>query len=260
MDTRPNSNPASQLAFHASRIVIDVGVLLVLGAMSVPFVTTAGGSRSAMELDALPTLLLLAPIFAVTLLPDHTRPLPRPVAFAALLLGLLAFPYSLLKYLDATVLARTLGGSLGLGSRMLVFGCFVVLVGIAIGLTRAWMGLASAGSPTRTSAAPRRIAPRLRRSRSAESPTQTTPAPTPSPRPAARRPGSAPPPQQTRPARSATEVNPFGEPLFDSLEIPASSEGNPPRRQPGLVFGGSHAAERVADALPEDPDAEHEAR
>ncbi len=239
--------------------MIDVGVLIVLGAMSLPFVTTSGGNRTSMELDALPALLLLAPIFAVTLLPDHSRPLPRPVALGALGLGLLAFPYSLLKYLDAAVLARTLDGSLGAGSRMLVFGCFMVLVGIAIGLTRAWMGLASAGAPSRTVAAPRRIPPLRRRGRATEGATaQTAPSQTKSPRAEPRRP--APEAPRPRPARSTTEVSPFGEALFDSLEIPVSSEGTPPRRQPGLVFGGSDAAERVADTVPEDPDGGDPAR
>ncbi|HAX81715.1 MAG TPA: hypothetical protein DCY40_04005, partial [Actinobacteria bacterium] len=146
----------STLAFHASRIVIDLGVLLVLASMSLVHVIAASGNRGAIELDALPVLVLVAPIFIVTLIPNHTRPLPRPVAWAALVLGLAAFPYAVVKYLDATVLADTLGGSIGLGARLLVFGNFVVLVGIAISLTRAWMGLASGGSPTRLTAAPLR--------------------------------------------------------------------------------------------------------
>ncbi len=240
MDTRPRTNPSSTLAFHASRIVIDVGVLLVLGAMSLTFVTAPGGNRSAMDLDALPALLLVAPIFAVTMIPDHARPLPRPVALGALLLGLLAFPYSLLKYLDAVVLAKTLAGSLGLGVRLFVFGNFLVVVGIAIGLARAWMGLSSSGSPTRIATAPRR-AGEVRRGPS--------PTPVPNPRPEAPQPTALGP----RPARDGTEESPFGEPLFDSLEIPASESTPGPLRQPGLVFDAGGAADRHAEEAPEDP-------
>ena len=267
MSTRTSSS--TTLALHASRIVIDVGVLLVLGAMSLPFVTTAAGNRTAMELDALPALLLVAPIFLMTLLPDQTRPLPRPVSFGALLLGLLAFPYALLKYLDAVVLSRTLDGGLGLGVRMLVFGTFVVVAGIAIGLTRAWMGLATSGQATRTVSAPRRagVASRRQRTRATTNPPTEVRQPEPrtepvtaavqrQPEPApAAKPAAAP---RSRPARASSEVSPFGEPLFDSLEIPAAPTGSAPRRQPGLVFGGTGAAERVAEHSPEDPESDED--
>jgi hypothetical protein len=230
--------PNSTLAFHASRVVIDLGVLLVLASMSLTYVTAASGNRSALDLDALPVLILVAPIFVVTLIPDHTRPLPRQVAWAALVVGLAAFPYAVVKYLDATVLADTLGGSLGLGARLLVFGDFVVLVGITIGLTRAWMGLASGGSPTRIAAKPLRA--------EAESPAEPRPAPTGAPRPA-----PPPPRSKPRPARVSGEVSPFGEPLFDSLEVPATAPAPPPR-QPDLVVG-AEGSERSADQ-PDDPD------
>jgi hypothetical protein len=189
---------------------------------------------------------LVAPIFVVTLIPDHTRPLPRPAAWAALVVGLAAFPYAVVKYVDATVLADTLGGSLGLGARLLVFGNFVVLIGIAIGLTRAWMGLASGGSPTRIAAKPLR----------AEGSPPPEPPPLPvSPRPAAAappRPAAPPPRPKPRPGRASSgEVSPFGEPLFDSLEVPATASAPPPR-QPDLVVG-AEGSERSADQ-PDDPD------
>ena len=147
---------STTLAFHASRIVIDLGVLFVLASLSLTYVAAPGGDRSAMALDALPALLLVAPIFAVTLLPDHTRPLPPARGLGALVLGLAAFPYAVVKYFDAVVLADTLGGSLALGVRLLVFGAFVVIVGVVIGLLRSWMGLSSGGSPTRSTARPQR--------------------------------------------------------------------------------------------------------
>ena len=144
------------LAFHASRIVIDVGVLLVMGAMSLPFIETAGGNRSSVDADALPALILVLPIFAVTLVPDHTRPIPRPLGWASLVLGLAAFPYSIVKFFDAGVLADTLGGSVGIGARLLVFGTFVVVAGIAIGLTRLAMNLPTGGTPGARPTAPTR--------------------------------------------------------------------------------------------------------
>lgn len=147
MTTGQQRRANTTLAFHASRIVIDVGVLLVMGSMSLPFVSTAAGDRSAIAADALPALLLVLPIFAITLVPDHSRPIPRPMAWASLVLGLAAFPYSVVKFFDAGVLADTLGGSVGIGARLLVFGTFVVLAGIAIGLTRLAMNLPSGGTP-----------------------------------------------------------------------------------------------------------------
>jgi hypothetical protein len=200
------SRPApTTLAFHASRIITDIGVLFVMAAMSLSFVNSPSGGRSAMELDALPTLILVAPIFLVTLIPDHTRPIPRYLGWGSLVLGLAALPYSIVKYLDAAVLADTLGGSLGLGARLLVFGTFVCVVGISIGLARVWMGLPTGGTPSRRAAITTKLPEGRRRPR--------------------RAPG-APPGEKPRPQRAATEESPFADPLFDSLEIPAAQSGD----------------------------------
>ncbi|MBU1494441.1 MAG: hypothetical protein KJ956_10785, partial [Actinobacteria bacterium] len=123
-----------KLAFHASRIIIDAGVLIAMGAMSMAFVTTGGADVDSLTADALPVIFLLAPVFLVTMLPDHTKPIPTAPAWVALALGMAALPYAVVKYLDAANLATTLGGSVGIGPRLLVFGTFVTLVGIGIGL------------------------------------------------------------------------------------------------------------------------------
>lgn len=223
------------LAFHASRIITDLGVLLVLASMSLAFVTAPSGNRSAMDLDALPTLMLVAPVFLLTLIPKHTRPLPRPIAWACLVLGLAAFPYSFAKYLDAVVLADTLGGGIGLGVRLHVFGAFVVIVGVGVGLTRLFRGLPSAGSPR-----PATEQPEPRRQPPARG--QHDPAPRPGPAPA--------PAPRPRPARAAVEHNPFNDPLFDSLEIPETRVE--PLRQPGLVYDPEGGVGRYADDYPDD--------
>lgn len=218
---------------------------MVLGAMSLPFVSAP--HRSAMALDALPTLLLIAPVFAITLIPDHTRPLPRPVAWASLVLGMTALPYAVIKYLDAAVLADTLGGRVGVGARVLVFGAFVVIVGIALGLTRSWLGLATGGNPVRRTAirttpgppaAPHRAAP-------------AAPTGSPDPAPPTPRPSPVPPEQPVRPTRARAEQSPFGDPLFDSLEVPATRADEVAPSQPGLVFDIDGAAERRGDDTPE---------
>jgi len=143
--TRPPYLP-TRLAFHASRIVIDVGVLLVLGAMSLPFVSAEDFGQRAVAADALPALLLVLPIFVITLLPDQTRPVPTAFGWLSLLLALTALPYAVVKYLDASTLAGTLGGSVGMGARILVFGAFVTLAGIVLGLIRNLLGLPVAGT------------------------------------------------------------------------------------------------------------------
>lgn len=146
---QPERPVQTTLAFHSSRIVIDVGVLIALAAMSVPFVTSPVGDRSGLNADALPALLLLLPIFVVTLIPDHTRPLHPALGWASLAFGLAALPYALVKMLDAAILADTLDGSVGLGSRLLLAGCFVTLVGISIGIYRSLRGLPAGGTPGR---------------------------------------------------------------------------------------------------------------
>jgi hypothetical protein len=159
MTTAPQRRANTTLAFHASRIVIDVGVILVMAAMSLPFVQADTGNRSSVAADALPALILVLPIFAITLIPDHTRPIPRPLGWASLVLGLAAFPYAVVKFFDAGVLADTLGGTVGMGARLLVFGTFVVVAGIAVGLTRLAMNLPSGGTPGARTTTPRPTAP-----------------------------------------------------------------------------------------------------
>jgi len=147
---QPDRPVQTTLAFHASRIVIDVGVLITMAAMSLPFVVSDLGDRSALEADALPAVLLLLPIFAVTLIPDHTRPLHPVASWVSLVLGLAALPYAIVKLLDAGILADTLDGSLGLGAYALIVGTITTVVGIAIGLYRDLRGLPAGGTPRRS--------------------------------------------------------------------------------------------------------------
>lgn len=138
--------PPTRLAFHASRIIIDVGVLLVLAAMSLPFVSAEGFGQKAVAADALPALLLVLPIFVITLLPDQTRPVPSVLGWASLLLAATAAPYAVVKALDASTLAHTVGGRVGAGAWLLVVGALVTLAGIVYGLVRNLLGLPVAGT------------------------------------------------------------------------------------------------------------------
>lgn len=201
-----------------------------MASMSMTFVTADSGNRSALDADALPTILLLLPIFLVTLIPDHARPLPRIFAWAALALGLAALPYAIIKVLDASILAETLDGTLAFGSRLLVIGCGVTLVGIGIGLYRAMRGLPSGGTPGRTS----RFRTRAK--------TLTEPG-----------------------ARTSSESPPSPEPTEISAlpDAPLSSDSSPdpePARavssaQPEIVFPDTGAVAREAepDSMPADP-------
>lgn len=133
----PRPRRPSRLAFHVSRIVVDAGALLVLGAMSLPFVTAEGFHQRAVAADGLPALLLILPVFLMTLIPDQSTPLPAPLAWTSLGLAAAALPYTVVKYSDASTLAGTLRGSVGIGARLLVMGTFVVLTGLVLGLIRA---------------------------------------------------------------------------------------------------------------------------
>ena len=143
----------SRLAFHVSRIVIDAGVLLVLGAMSLPFVTAEGFRQRAMGGDGLPALLLLLPVFIMTLLPDQSTPLPSPLAWGSLALAAAALPYTVVKYFDASTLAGTLQGGVGMGARVLVMGAFIVLAGLVLGLIRTLLRTPEPGTPDAREAA-----------------------------------------------------------------------------------------------------------
>lgn len=207
----PDQATPSTLAFHSSRIVIDLGVLAVMGSMSLPFVHAPGGDRSSLSMDALPALLLVLPVFAVTLIPDHARPLPRVLGWGALVLGLAAFPYSVVKLIDAGIVANSVEGTVGIGAYLLVMGTLVTVSGIAIGLVRAALGLPSGGNP----APPRHGGTR------------------------------------EPPAVTDDEGHPFGGPLFESLETPALElEQGPWARsadeEPSLVFDFGPPPEEAA--------------
>ncbi|MCB2222917.1 MAG: hypothetical protein KQH83_01985 [Actinobacteria bacterium] len=163
-------NPAarrgpSTLAFHVSRIVIDAGVLLAMVAMNLSFVTSDTITKNSVGADALPVILLLAPVFVATLIPDHSRPMPAVVAWISLGLGAAAFPFAIVKYLDASNLAATVDGSVGFGARLLVFGTFVTIAGIGIGLAGSLLRVP--GRPRQARTGPVRArqpqAPRARR-------------------------------------------------------------------------------------------------
>ena len=193
-----SSYPPTRLAFHASRIVIDAGVLLVLGAMSLPFVTAEDFGQRAVAADALPALLLILPIFVITLLPDQTRPIPTALGWLSLLLAATALPYAVVKYFDASTLAGTLRGSVGMGARILVLGAFVTLGGIVLGLVRNFLGLPAGGTyPARPELTAAEAAARGRHP--ATLPPTAHPAPrTANPGPAPTRRGSAPLPRRCR--------------------------------------------------------------
>jgi predicted lipid-binding transport protein (Tim44 family) len=126
----------------------------------------------------LPVIILLAPVFLITMIPDHSRPIPTPLGWLSLILGIAAFPYAIVKYLDAGALAETLAGDIGFGARLLIFGTFVTIVGIGVGLARNLLRLPSGGTYPARRPAPDRKAP------SQESPRrQATQRQTPRPRP-----------------------------------------------------------------------------
>jgi len=244
--------PTTTLAFHASRIVIDVGVLLAMASLSLDFVTGPGISRSAVQADALPAVALLLPIFLITLIPDHTRPLPRPLGWASLILGLAAFPYAIVKHLDASVLAETLDGSVAIGARLLVFGTFVTLVGIAIGLTRSFLGLPTGANPARRDAGhatqpkPARQKKPAARGKNGKDMARSEPGQESGDQPTEPKP-AAPPVRTPERGPPPADESPFEGLLFDSLEIPAFVE---PGREAGpstLIFDSETASERVAE-------------
>jgi hypothetical protein len=201
----------SSLAFHPHRIVISVGALLALGSMSLPFVTALGTRRGALALDALPALILLAPIVVMAMIPDHSKAVPRVSGLVSAGLTLLAIPYAVVKLLDAFVLAESLGGSVGPGPWLLLGGCVTVATGVALGVLK----------PDATHLRPVDTVPRppgtLQRQAAAAPRSAPPPPPSPDPR-------------TTRRDPSRLSENPFGEPLFDSLEvaIPAPPRVAPP--------------------------------
>jgi hypothetical protein len=218
-DRAARGKEPTQLAFHASRIIINLGVLIALGSMSLAFVESPAGDRSSMEADALPALLLLIPIFLITLIPDHTRPIPNPLGWLALVLGTAAFPYAVVKFLDATTLAETLEGTVGLGARLLVFGTFVTVLGIAVGLARNMLRLPTGGTYPASRRRPRLRAPTTPPRSNAV--TESGAGPEPAPRQAAAPEGAADP--VTSPGSSTdTRTTPSGEAAPRAERVPRS--------------------------------------
>ena len=228
---QPERPAQTTLAFHASRIVIDIGVLLAMASMSMTFVASGAGGRSALDADALPVILLLLPIFAVTLIPDHTRPLHPLAAWISLAFGLAALPYALVKMLDAGILADTLDGSVGFGARLMVIGCVVVLAGIGIGLYRNLRGLPAGGTPGRS-------ATFRTRSKSAATP-QSEPQQ----------------PSTTDDAENADATPTRLLPVVPEPETPTSPAPPAPSSQPDIVFPdtGAVAREAAPDPVAENP-------
>lgn len=229
------------LAFHASRIVTDVGVLLAMASMSMSFVVADSGDRSALDADALPAVILLLPVFILTLIPDHTRPLHPAAAWAALAFGLAALPYALVKMLDAAILADTLDGSVGLGGRLLITGCLIALLGIGIGLYRNLRGLPSGGALGRSS---------TERSRT-KAPSKTTPI-------AKKEAGAAPrqPAKATAASQAPTRLLPAAaQEKQDKQDQGTQAESKAVTAQPEIVFPDTGAVAREADEEPAaDPD------
>ncbi len=228
---QPERPVQTTLAFHASRIVIDVGVLIAMASMSMTFVISTTGDRSALDADAFPVVILLLPIFAVTLIPDHTRPLHPLAAWISLALGLAALPYALVKMLDASILADTLDGSVGFGARLMVIGCIVVLAGIGIGLYRNLRGLPAGGTPGRTSTF---------RTRATSSPEQEA-------KPQQERKTEDPDKEDAAPTRLLPVV-----PEPEKTATPATPAAS---SQPAIVFPDTGAAAREAapDPVADDP-------
>lgn len=240
----------STLAFHVSRIVTDAGMLVAMAAMSMPFVTTDGADKGAVAADALPVILLLAPAFVFTLIPDHSRPVPAPLGWVSLGLGLAALPFAVVKYLDATTLADTLGGSVGFGARLLVLGTLITLAGIALGLARTLLHLTP-----RSTDGPRRPSPAARRPQAG----------VPRPPHGARTAGRTAPSQSARaaPDRAASRQDP--DPVPPARRVPPETPQprprsgtsptrgvEPVRRQPGS--DPAPPARRMPPADPRRPD------
>jgi hypothetical protein len=253
---QPDRPVQTTLAFHASRIVTDVGVLIAMAAMSLTFVSTPDGGRSALSADALPAVLLLLPIFAITMIPDHTRPLHPALGWGSMVLALAALPYAFVKLLDARILADTLGGSLGLGPIVLLLGCIVTLIGIGIGIARDLAGKPSGGTPQRG------VAYESRRQRAAAAAPESAVGPDSGPPAAAGRDGGTSPAPAETVADPSTRVlaappgdeadpsidDPDGE---DATEIEDDGGETPPpeTEQPEIVFPDTGAVVREAEPV-----------
>lgn len=236
-DTAPRR--PSRLAFDVSRIVIDLGALLVLAAMSLPFVTAEGFHQRSLAGDGLVALLLVAPVFVMTVLPDQSRPLPRPLAWVSLGLAGVALPYAVLKYLDASTLAGRLQGSVGMGVRVLVVGASLVLAGLVFGMVRAHFRPAEAAPEPDPAQAPA-ARPRAASTR--------VPAPAPTRAPLSGRSAAGPDPA----ARPFPRLKPPG---WASRRETREAPG-PPAPGPGTAGPARPAPRRAPAPRPADPDTE----
>lgn len=231
--TRSSSRDAdATLAFHPYRIVIGVGVLLLLGALSLAFVSASSAARPWRLADGIVLLGLVVPIFVLTIIPDRGQPLPRLASLVGAGFLALALPYAIVTVLDAAILAGSLRGSAGLGPWIALVAILVVGTGVALSFFRP-------GAP------PPPPPPSAIQHRDAQPPQEGSPR---------RTAGRHERPVVARPPRVGLEENPFGEPLFDSLEMdqplptPYDHDAHDARTAPPrFVFDAEDATPRGPD-------------
>lgn len=215
---------------------------MALAGLSLSFVSSGAGARPWSLRDGVVLLGLLAPLVVLTVLPDRSRPLSPAHRLIGSALLLLAIPYALIKVLEAVTLARALGGSIGFGPWLVLAGVSAAAVGVGLG----WRHPTEHLPPT----------PRVAQS---APPSGEQPQP---PEEIERH--HIDPDEPTR-EMSWLDENPFGEPLFDSLEleVPSLRSGDTAPddydepwpiedRSDGFQEDAQPASPRVADDEPTD--------
>ncbi|HUG75377.1 MAG TPA: hypothetical protein VMM81_06875 [Acidimicrobiia bacterium] len=220
------------LAAHPHRIVIDAGVLVALAGLSLAFVSSGAGGRPWSLRDGVVLLGLLAPLVVLTVLPDRSRPLSPAHRLIGSALVLLAIPYALIKVMEAVTLARAVGGSIGFGPWLVLAGVAAAAVGVGLG----WRN-PTGHLPLR---------PRVVRG---------APPYGQQPQPPETIEGDTIDPDEPTREVSWLDENPFGEALFDSLELevpPPRSGDTPPDDydESWLIEDGSDAFQQDVQPAP----------
>jgi len=122
---------------HRSRLLAGLGALSAAGALLLPYASFPGlGSRSGIEAEAWPVVLLLGPVLILSVIGDRGEAPARPIAWIGVGLTCSGFAFAIAKLVDAWMAAGDAAGAVGVGAWLGAAAAGLALVGMLLGFSR----------------------------------------------------------------------------------------------------------------------------
>jgi hypothetical protein len=120
---------------HRSRAAILIGALAATAALWLPYVELEGlGAMNGFEADAWPAVALLTPAVLIAVIGDRRESPGTAATAAAVVVGLAALGFGIVKLIDAATAASDAGGSPGPGA-------WVVSGALLVAAAGTWAGI-----------------------------------------------------------------------------------------------------------------------